>query len=266
LIKSNKTVFVKNREKGPDGLLPHEQSIYNGIFALGDEVDDGDLKEVFYKSIPGIKTAVHDRLVQLGSFRVSPLSVRNRFVVFGVLAAIATFALGALSAGWTGAIFPHALVVPIVAGVLTLGLFLGFAPAMPQRTRKGVEEQRWALGFQEFVRRVEEDRLEREIQSHGTSAKSVFEKLLPYAMALGVASTWAKRFHHLYQDQSPPSWYAGRHFTGQFSTVQLEKNLSTSMAGVAKNMAASPRSSGSSGSGGGGFSGGGGGGGGGGSW
>ena len=58
---------------------------------------------------------------------------------------------------------------------------------MPQRTAKGVELREWALGFEEFVERVEAGKLEQD------RARNVFETLLPYAMALGVAAAWARR-------------------------------------------------------------------------
>jgi uncharacterized membrane protein len=131
---------------------------------------------------------------------------------------------------------------------------------MPRRTKSGVRMREWALGFEEFVDRVESDRLER------TEAITAFETLLPYAMALGVATTWAKKFEGIYQEGYQPRWYGGPHMHGHFSTTSFEKSLSSSMGGVATSMAAAPRSSSSSGLGGGGFSGGGFGGGGGGSW
>ena len=35
----------------------------------------------------------------------------------------------------------------------------------------------------------------------------MFEKFLPYAMALGVEDNWAKAFDGIYNQ--PPSWYSG---------------------------------------------------------
>ena len=105
------------------------------------------------------------------------------------------------------------------------------------------------------------DRVERE-GLEASEARNVFESLLPYAMALGIASKWARRFEGIYEEASP-SWYVGHGAIHGFSTRHFEQSLSSSMSNVGRHMAASPRSSGA---GGGGFSGGGGGGGGGGSW
>ena len=131
--------------------------------------------------------------------------------------------------------------------------------SMPQRTRKGVALRAWAEGFEEFVQRVEADGLE------ASARRGVFEALLPYAMALGVAASWARRFDGIY-DELAPHWFAGRHGMRGLSTTRLEGDLSTAMSKAGKTMTSAPRSSSSSGGGGGGSSGGGGGGGGGGSW
>jgi uncharacterized membrane protein YgcG len=152
------------------------------------------------------------------------------------------------------------MVLPIVSGAVVGGLFVLLSRAMPRRTRKGVESREWALGFEEFVDRVERDNLE------AARRRNVFESLLPYAMALGVADAWAQRFEGIYESV-PPTWYHGRGVgsgTG-WSTRQFESKLSAAMTSAGQGMASAPRSQGSSGFGGG-SSGGGGGGGGGGSW
>jgi uncharacterized membrane protein YgcG len=136
---------------------------------------------------------------------------------------------------------------------------MAFAPAMPQRTKKGVDLRAWALGFEEFVDRVESENLEASAQ------RGVFEALLPYAMALGVSTAWARRFEGIYAQQAPV-WFVGQHPMMGLSTTRLESDLSTAMTQAGQAMASAPRSSGSSWAGGSGFSGGGGGGGGGGSW
>jgi uncharacterized membrane protein len=154
---------------------------------------------------------------------------------------------------------PAVALIPIVTGVLTFIAFALFAPAMPRRTPKGVQARQWALGFEEFATRVESDRLERAVADR----RQAFESLLPYAMALGVADDWARRFEGIYREQTP-AWYVGPHGTHGFSTRAFERSLAGAMSQASRSMTASPRSS--SGSGGGGSSGGGGGGGGGGSW
>ena len=101
-------------------------------------------------------------------------------------------------------------------------------------------------------------------------SEQVFEKHLPYAVALGVEKPWSDAFaHHMAQlvpherqSRYRPSWYSGRSWDSS-SIGRSTEGMVSSMAG---SMAAATPSSSGSGSGGGGSSGGGGGGGGGGGW
>jgi len=110
------------------------------------------------------------------------------------------------------------------------------------------------LGFQEFMNRVDAERLK-------VMPPDTFEKFLPYAMALGVEHHWAQAFAGIVQN--PPSWYAAPAGYG-YATAFNPILFSSSMHGMAADMhqvfVSAPRASSSgSGFGGGGFGGGGGG-------
>ena len=97
----------------------------------------------------------------------------------------------------------------------------------------------------------------------------VFERLLPYAIALNLTSIWTRQFADLMQE--PPQWYAGRGTTFHPHLFTLSMIHLTS--GMERTFASAPRSAGGGRSAwgggssfGGGFSGGGFGGGGGGGW
>jgi uncharacterized membrane protein YgcG len=259
LLNRPATIFKREPVAGAGALAPHEIKVMNGLFAAGDEVEASDLANKFYRHIPGIRQSLYDRLVANGYFDASPEKIRQRWIWLGVAAGGATWLVGTAWMAWRAVGSPAAEAVPIGSGVLTFLAFLAFSRAMPRRTAKGVEARQWAMGFQEFADRVEGDRLERA----AADPRLAFETLLPYAMALGVAAGWAKKFEGVYAQQGP-SWYVGPGSSHGFSTRSLEQNLSGAMSRASQSMTASPRSS--SGSGGGGSSGGGGGGGGGGSW
>ena len=117
-----------------------------------------------------------------------------------------------------------------------------------------------------YIRVSTEQQVESGLGLEAQRQRNVFEALLPYAMALGVASAWAREFEGIYQS-APPVWFHGHTPSSSgFSTPRFERTLTSAMSRAGTGMTAAPRSQGSSGSGGGGFSGGGGGGGGGGSW
>lgn len=259
LLTHEETVFVRETPAPSGTLAPHEDRVMTALFQGGDEVSASDLANKFYRHIPAIQNGLYDRLVAGGYFDASPQTVRHRWVGLAFAAAAATAVVGVAWMAFRQVPAPAVVLVPLSSALLTLIVFLAFVSAMPRRTVKGARARQWALGFQEFATRVDADRLER----GATEPRRAFEALLPYAMALGVADDWAKKFDGIYTQQ-PPAWYVGHLTTHGFSTPAFQKSLTATMSRAGQNMVASPRSS--SGSGGGGSSGGGGGGGGGGSW
>jgi uncharacterized membrane protein len=128
-------------------------------------------------------------------------------------------------------------------------------------------------GFKMFLNTAEKDRLE--MLNPPQVTPEVFEKFLPYAIALDCENQWSKKFEaeaaaaaaagdtrYGYSTYSP-IWYSGGN-VGSFNSGAFAAGLGASLAASAASAATAPGSS--SGSGGGGFSGGGGGGGGGGGW
>jgi hypothetical protein len=124
-------------------------------------------------------------------------------------------------------------------------------------------------GFRLFLGAVDGDRLNRVMPPDKTP--EVFEKFLPYALALDVEQQWAKKFAGAIDasSQTPgsgsngysPSWYSGSGLAG-LGAAGLASSLGGSFSSAISSSASTPGSSG----GGGGGSGGGGGGGGGGGW
>lgn len=125
-------------------------------------------------------------------------------------------------------------------------------------------------GFRLYLETAEKNRLNIVDEPPLTVAR--FERILPYAIALGVEKPWSEHFEAELKRNAvgdtrasySPSWYSGgRHF----NSGSIARAVSTASSGMAAAMvAAQPVQASSSGSGGGGSSGGGGGGGGGGGW
>ncbi len=236
------------------GLRPHEEKLLGALFgrtarsetsrpdAAGviDEVAIADLQNKFYKDLPEIRERIFSQLVDRGYYRRRPDRVVLQYVMLAALTlavgvgACITLELGA--AGW-------------VAAILSAAVVMGFGLVMPARTIEGARAREGVQGFEEFLDRVEADKLERIART-----PDMFERFLPFAMALGVERNWSKAFEGIYTSQ--PDWYVGS-TPGMFRTQMLTASLAdlTSSAGSA--MASAPRSSGGSGVGGGGFSGGG---------
>ncbi len=126
-------------------------------------------------------------------------------------------------------------------------------------------------GFGHYLSVAEKDRMN--FHNPPERTPELFEKFLPYALALGVEQAWSEQFAGVLSRAaaSPagsdrhysPRWYSGRGFASR-GVTDFASSLGGSFSGAIASSSTAPGSS--SGSGGGGSSGGGGGGGGGSGW
>lgn len=157
-----------------------------------------------------------------------------------------------------------ALPVVIVAAIVINGLFHQLLKAPTRAGRQLLDQME---GFRQYLEVAERD--EMNFRNPPERTPQLFERYLPFALALDVEQRWTERFAEIFarlQDgggQYQPVWYHGSHWSthdlGGFSDA-----LGSSLGAAVASSATAPGSS--SGSGGGGSSGGGGGGGGGGGW
>jgi uncharacterized membrane protein YgcG len=251
----DKTDYALRKGKEPDGELPPFERLLLELIFKGhkSEVNVSDLKLSFYKNLDALKTEAFKGLEGMKCFAAAPSSVRGLYIGVGVLVGVG----GTLLAVAGSAILGGPLSLLPLATILSGVTILAFAPYMPVKTMKGVKVLGRIKGFEEFLMRAEKDRLER------MNDKNLFEKYLPYAIALGVSDRWAESFEGIYQE--PPAWYSSPTGFHDFRPVSFHRSLDSALSSVSTAMHATPRSGGSGFSGGG-SSGGGGGGGGGGSW
>ncbi len=111
-------------------------------------------------------------------------------------------------------------------------------------------------GFKLFLKATEEDRLNRLYAIEKTP--QLFEKYLPYAIALDVENEWAEKFESILKEslvyeerRYRPSWYSGTHFYGA-SLGSIGAVLSTAISSSFTSASSSGGSSGGGGGGGGG--------------
>lgn len=195
---------------------------------------------------------------------------------------------GARSAGTVfAALFISAFSVPfVVAEIVAIGFLAKQAsPALPfllvsavllntlfyqllkAPTRAGRRLLDNVEGFRLFLDVAEKD--EMNFKNPPEKTPELFERFLPYALALDVEHQWAERFARIFvalqgsDNAYRPVWYHGRNWSVHHPTM-LTGALGSSLSSALASSSTAPGSS--SGSGGGGSSGGGGGGGGGGGW
>lgn len=242
--------------QGDAQLKPHERDVLKGLFDTPLAVRElADLEEKFYQQLPAVRDAIYTGLVKAGYFDSHPERIRTHYFLIGCLGGSALWM--ALSALQRWQEFSWPITLASAGSVIIIALF---SRIMPRRTLAGARLTDHLAGFLEFLRRTDQDRLRRLNDPH------LFERCLPYALAFGVASQWAKAFQGL--SMRPPSWYAGQWDT--FSTDRFTRDVSRATTSMGRSLSATPGGSsdswGGSGGGGGGSSGGGGGGGGGGAW
>ncbi|HVF37562.1 MAG TPA: DUF2207 domain-containing protein [Sphingomicrobium sp.] len=165
--------------------------------------------------------------------------------------------VAALESGWW---------LPIAIPALALPLALSAFWWMSAPTREGRAVLDRIAGFRQYLSIAEGERLDRMTAPRDTP--EIFEKYLPYAIALGVENRWAERFEGVLaaaaaQGRQGFSWYSGSRDPWSNSSGFV-RGVGSSLASTVSSASSAPGSS--SGSGGGGSSGGGGGGGGGGGW
>jgi uncharacterized membrane protein len=257
--------FIKLKD-GADLVHPADKIIFELLFNYRDNVKLSDLKEEkasLQWYIERIKENTEQYLYDKGYFDPGAKYKLERLKNYFSIALIILFAGLFISS-----ILPERFKVTL--NTLFSYLFFGIVIAIfvvtlkqsNKLTPQGISALRKILGFREFLQLTEKDKLQ--LINAPELQPEIFEKLLPYAMVLGVEDKWAKKFEGIYN--TIPIWYENPTVTSFNSYLLTRDMLSFNYSFNKVFNIPSTNSSFSSGSGSGGFSGGGSGGGGGGSW
>lgn len=231
-------------EKSIDDLQEYEAKFVQTAFGNDKEVELTGRVVSFGRAWMAATSALHVQLESDGLFSKNPETIRGAFIALGVLLIMVTwFVVPGISTS----------VIPMVAGGLTAAIVMLFGLVMPRRTVHGVEVWEHVQGYKLYLSTAEKYRLAWQ------EKEGIFEKYLPYALALGVADAWSKELGPTLKE--PPRWYRGNWST--WNTWYFMHNMHAFSSAMSRSYATSTQSSRS---GGGGFSGGGFGGGGGGGW
>jgi uncharacterized membrane protein YgcG len=203
---------------------------------------------------------------------------RVKKIIFGLLLLIPTGTLGAVTASII--LFVYETMSPASMGLFLVQIVVAmiFHALLKAPTKKGATLLAGIKGLRLFLTTAEQNRLE--VLNPPDVTPEVFEKFLPYAIALDCENEWSRKFEaqaaraglSAAQTRSyEPSWYTGTDLStmgvAAFTTsIGSTLTTATSAATFVQSSGGGGGSDFSSGSSGGGFSGGGGGGGGGGGW
>jgi uncharacterized membrane protein len=248
LTHSKEYIFHLKKPPGEwDSARSHEQEMLSALFDAGatPDVKLSDLQNHFYRNLPAIRDRIFNALMSDGYYLHRPDTVKQGYMGVGIL-------IGFLMTAGTrflSAITGIASGTWVIAGLATGAVIAIFGWFMSARTIAGARALEKVLGFEEFLGRVEKDQIER-LQK----TPELFEKFLPYAMALQVEKKWVQAFSGI--AVQPPQWYQGS-YGSSFTPYFLMNDLNMMSVHAGSVMASAPRSSGGSGFGGGGGSGGG---------
>ena len=267
IIRSHKNYFEEKLKNLY--VLPNSRYIKPGIVS-------GALYLVLFGAVYGRKGEVFFLLVWLLIWNVF-VSILIIFVysywkshrmretiVMGLISA--PFVVGEIAALVQLAEVTSMIVVFLI--IIQVVLLIAFYLAFRVRTQAGREIEDQTEGFKTYLLAVEKRRYE--IDNMPVPEKiSMYERYLPYAIALDIEPEWTKQFDETLKALSPEekeeylSWYVGYNFSSS-SGSSLGSSFGNALTGAISSSSTAPGSS--SGGGGGGSSGGGGGGGGGGGW
>jgi uncharacterized membrane protein len=225
----------------------HEQQMLAAIFDNGavTDVKLSDLQNHFYTQLPSIRDSIFQALMKDNYYLHRPDTVRQGYIGAGMAVGFLTIAGNVFLARVTGI----ASFTWVIAGIATGAVICIFGYFMSARTVTGQRALEKVLGFEDFLGRTQKDQIDRLEKT-----PELFEKYLPFAMALHVEKKWVQAFSGI--AMQPPSWYQGSYGSG-FVPYLLVSDLNMMSMQAGSTMASSPRSSGGSGFGGGGGSGGG---------
>jgi len=236
-------------EWNDSNLAPHERVMLENVFVGGQQTQLSELKNRFYTAVPIIRQDIMAALKNKGLYLLDPETANGYSIGAGVLIFILFVGLQFL--GWANLF--NSIPLMVVCALISAVIWWLFARVMTAKTVKGGRVRIAVLGFQEFMNRVDAERLKK-------MPPTTFEKYLPYAMALGVEHHWAQAFAGIVQD--PPSWYVGPGYgPGMgFNPIFFSSSMHSMAGDMHQVFVSAPRASstGSGFDGGGGFGGGGG--------
>jgi len=237
--------FVRPRSEWK-GLKWHEERLLDGLINAApnsggtrrDMVRVSMLWNKFYVSVPEIIEAIEFELVSKGYYRTRPGSVKRRWALYASPALV-----GILVSWFSGAFYDLAWWrlsddplangwMPQSADKFLLGILLsalilaGFGAIMPSRSVVGARAREAGLGFKEFLSRVDT-----------IPSVELFERYLPYAIAFGVQTSWARAFENVYV--TAPDWYTGP-MGGHFSASTFGHRISDLCISAASSMSSRP--------------------------
>jgi len=183
------------KPKWTSDLAPHEFGLMVHIFEYGEQPSLATLWHGLPDYVPQMKENIFRSLAAKRMYRLNPIWSGTILIVGGFAVLLFLWLVAnAFNVKLTG----HDMLNPVCFALAMTVIFF-FSRKITLRSALGAERWRQIKGFQEFMTRVDGDRIK-------SISPDLFERFLPYAIALGVDREWTANFKGILT--RPPGWYA----------------------------------------------------------
>jgi Predicted membrane protein (DUF2207) len=200
--------FFKNskRPNWANELAPHELDLMEHIFEYGETPSLATLWHGLPDYVPQIKEHIFTSLASKKMYRLSPIWSGTILMLGGFAVLLLLWLLANIL---NVSLTDYELLTPLCFAAAMAIIFV-FSRRITLKSTLGIERWRQIKGFQEFMGRVDGERMK-------SVSPDLFEKFLPYAIALGVEGEWTATFKGMLT--RPLSWYTGT-FADFVSTLE----------------------------------------------
>jgi uncharacterized membrane protein len=198
LDKERDFVFAKN--KLDKRLLPYEKILLSKIFkekifSSQEDIEKRINDHLYSRKISLFTSGIYTLATRLGYFKVNPQSIHVKYRLGGLLGFFASLAGFLLSFKY----LDYQYLSFFWIGLMLSALFIiSISSKIPIRTKAGLEALNGWLSFRKFLSNKEK-------VAFSYDNQEMFEKYLPYAIALDCEIAWAKRFSD--QNFMIPAWF-----------------------------------------------------------
>lgn len=253
IIEKNRKYTIKRGSADASNLTAEEKGVMAKLLGGSSEIElENSNHERIKRAIDSLKNSMKT------AYEKTYFMTNTQYFVPGLILSIAILAVAAF-------VTASGLAPVILLELVILNLLFYHLLKAPTLAGRAVMDN--IEGFKMYLGTAEKD----EIRAIGAPAETpqLFEKYLPYAIALDMENAWGRRFTEVLSQAGTdrggysPAWYSGASFNSA-NMAAFASSMGGSLSTAISSSSTAPGSS--SGGGGGGSSGGGGGGGGGGGW
>jgi len=213
--------FAITRTRTRRALSPYEEMLLEIIFGANDgTVSLGKARNRVMRQFRKFKMALEPAMQAAGLLNQDRRAIRRRFAQIAaaclILAGISAVALAFV----VDRFGPWPMLVPAALGIVGASALISFAAHTPL-SNEGIQRAREWRGFRRHLRDIARDR-------EPSPSDAVTRQMLPYAIALGLAHSWAS---YLKKHRSAvPDWFRAAAAAGGDSAVAFSSFVASGAA------------------------------------